>query len=191
MHILKRSSLQVSCSYMFRHRDDILTDSDKTKNIVQHTKLVILSPKMNWFIYLNTKLHKVDKHTIIKSRFSNIKTVQQLVTLSTSWLLFIFCLQQMYKHLSGSLWSKGVWSVWSVPCVILHFEASIVCFTFYRMLRGPCICLDKKGRKYLRYSRVDTSIQAETFGISAVYLQTKWTVDKLTVIYLSRQDQIL
>ena len=36
---------------MFRHRGAILTDSDKMKTIIQHTKLVIVSPSVNQLIY--------------------------------------------------------------------------------------------------------------------------------------------
>ena len=46
MYIIKHSSRQVSYCYTFRHRNDILTHSDKTKNIIHHTKLVIESPTL-------------------------------------------------------------------------------------------------------------------------------------------------
>jgi hypothetical protein len=42
-----------------RHRGAILTDSDKMKSTIQHTKLVIASLSLKKLIYSNTKLHKV------------------------------------------------------------------------------------------------------------------------------------
>jgi hypothetical protein len=101
-------------------------------------------PSLHLVIYSNTILHQVDKHNIINSQYINIKTVQQWATSSTSWLLFIFCLQQVYRHLSGSVWSKGVWSVWNVSywewrCVILHcivLSGVLCCIELYRVERG-------------------------------------------------------
>jgi hypothetical protein len=55
-------------------------------------------------------------YKFINSQYINIKPVQQWATSSTSWLLFVFGLQQVYRHLSGLVWSKGFWSVWSVSC---------------------------------------------------------------------------
>jgi hypothetical protein len=66
---------------------------------------------------------------------------------NTSWLLFIFCLQQMYKHLSGSVWSEGVWSVWSVSCWAGRCKGSTVPSSFNRVPSGPRSILDTKGKK--------------------------------------------
>ena len=73
------------------------------------------------------------------------------ITSSTSWLLFIFCLQQVYKHLSASEWSQAI------SCEVYRVErgaglyciarGNTVCFTLDRMLRGPHSCLDTKGKK--------------------------------------------
>ena len=81
------------------------------------------------------------------SQCSNIKILQEWAASSTISLLFIFCLQQVYKHLSGSVWSKGVWSVWSLPCWAGHCKDSKVCFTFNRMRSVPCCFPDTKWKK--------------------------------------------
>jgi hypothetical protein len=45
-----------------------------------------------------------------------------------SWLLFIFCLQQVYRHLSGCVWSKAISTrrtVWSIShSTACHSEVS-------------------------------------------------------------------
>jgi cell fate (sporulation/competence/biofilm development) regulator YmcA (YheA/YmcA/DUF963 family) len=78
---------------MFWERRAMLRDSDTTNNIIQHTKLVTVSHKIERFMFYNSNLHKVDKHKAINSQYSNIKSVQQWATSSTSWLMFVFCLQ--------------------------------------------------------------------------------------------------
>ena len=55
---IKASSLQVSHFYMFRHRDENLTDYDRTKNIIQYNKLVTVSHFTRRISLLKQKLHK-------------------------------------------------------------------------------------------------------------------------------------
>jgi len=78
--------------------------------------------------------------------------VQQWAASNTSWLMFIFCLQQLYKHLSVSVWSNG-----SRACKVYHIErgavlycterGSTVCFTLDRILSGRHRWLETKGPK--------------------------------------------
>jgi len=76
----------------------------------------------------------------MKSQYSNTKTVQQWAASSTNWLLFVFCLQHMYRHLSGS--QRGlVWSFlcWAGRCVILH--CLLYCTVCYTALSVVLHCL--------------------------------------------------
>ena len=157
---------------MSRHRSAILTDSDKTNYIIQHTKLVIVSLSLKQLIYQNTKLHKADKHKITKSQYSYIKTVQHWATSSTSWLLFIFCLQQVYKLYLSDRKASGACEVYLVERgFVLYCTArvSTVCFTFDRMLSRPCSYLDIKGRKSRPHTRKPSRMYCEPFGISTIF----------------------
>ena len=69
------------------------------------------------YIYIIACIHALLTHTytlwslnnkITNSQCSNINTVHKWATSITSRLLFIFCLQQLYTCLSGSVWSVGV-----------------------------------------------------------------------------------
>ena len=100
----------------------------------------------------------------MKSQYINCKTVQKWVTSSTNWLLFIFCLQQMYKHVLYLSDGKGngvreVYRVERGAVLYCNERISTVCFTLDRIPSGRHRWLDTKGKK-----------------ISALQLYIGWTV---------------
>jgi hypothetical protein len=137
---------------MFRHRSAILTDSDKTKTIIQLTKLVTVSPSLKQLMYWNTKLHKVDKHKIIKSQYSNIKTVQQSAASGTAGCCLYsvcsnctnICLDRCDQEVSGAC---DVYRVERGAVLYCTARGSTDCFTLDRMLSVARRCLDEKEKE--------------------------------------------
>jgi len=79
-------------------------------------------------IYVHTCIH-VFIHTFLGTYIS----IHKHKYIYKTWLLFIFCLQQVDKHMSGSVWSEVMWILWSVSCwagrcVILHCKVQYSLF---------------------------------------------------------------
>ena len=133
------------------------------------------------YIHILTHTYKLwrNNYKIVQSQWSNIKTVQQWATSSTSWQLFIFCLQQVYRQ---SVWIGVIKrGLERVKCIVL---SGVLCFT---VLQGavqsvsyaigcsvhPLDVWTQKGRKCLRHIRKRTRIWAEPLGTSSIYPQTQ------------------